>query len=301
MRTYQVNPDGVGVADPSLGFSIFISMEQNQNAVAPVPQDYGAMTIKRMDELCQVGLTMPTDYNYVNAIKASMITLQGVVDKNNRPALEVCTPQSITKALFKMTTRGLDVSKNQAYFVVKGNELCLDDSYFGKVLQVKRIYPDFDPIVNIIYDGDEFSYATDPKTLHKEVVKHVQTLESLDKDWKAAYMYLPCADGGRDLYIMTKRQIMNAWSKSPSGASVAKIFPEKMIRKTVINTGCNMIINSTPSLSMSADNEFEDEYKTVDIPAHEVVDIDVDAAPVVEAPKETKKNEVPPIKGDINF
>lgn len=43
--------------------------------------------------------------------------------------------------------------------------------------------------------------------------------------------------------------------------------------------------------------EIEDENVAIDIPSHEVIEIDVDAAPVVEAPKEP----VPPIKGDIDF
>ncbi|MBQ2397370.1 MAG: hypothetical protein II304_10115, partial [Bacteroidales bacterium] len=42
---------------------------------------------------------MPKDYQFVNAIKMSMLKLQALKDKNGRSALEVCTQNSISTAL----------------------------------------------------------------------------------------------------------------------------------------------------------------------------------------------------------
>ena len=53
---------------------------------------------------------------------------------------------------------------------------------------------------------------------------------------------------------MTIKQIMASWSKSRSGGATAKQFPEKMAMKTLVNSGCTMVINSTPSQSNIADN-----------------------------------------------
>ena len=53
---------------------------------------------------------------------------------------------------------------------------------------------------------------------------------------------------------MTYKQIVASWSKSRSGGATAKQFPEKMAMKTLVNSGCNIIINSTPSQSNIADN-----------------------------------------------
>lgn len=214
----------------------------------------GTLVLNRVDEMCKVGFTMPKDYNYVNAVKATMLKLQEVKDKNGRSALEVCTPSSIQSALFSMVVKGLDVSKNQAYLVCYGQQLQLQESYFGKVLQVKRIFPEWEPRPNIVHEGDTFKYTVNPETGRRELVEHTQSLENLDKPIVGGYIYLPCADGGKDLYCMTIKQIMASWSKSRSGGATAKQFPEKMAMKTLVNSGCTMVINSTPSQSNIADN-----------------------------------------------
>ena len=214
----------------------------------------GQLVLSRDDEMCKVGFTMPKDYNYVNAVKATMLKLQEVKDKNGKPALEVCTPSSIQSALFAMVVKGLDVSKNQAYLVCYGQQLQLQESYFGKVLQVKRIFPEWEPRPNIVHEGDTFKYTVNPETGRRELVEHTQSLENLDKPIVGGYIYLPCADGGKDLYCMTYKQIVSAWQKSRSGGATAKAFPEKMAMKTLVNSGCTMVINSTPSQSSFADN-----------------------------------------------
>ena len=214
----------------------------------------GTLVLNRVDEMCKVGFTMPKDYNYVNAVKATMLKLQEVKDKNGKPALEVCTPSSIQSALFAMVVKGLDVSKNQAYLVCYGQQLQLQESYFGKVLQVKRIFPEWEPRPNIVHEGDTFKYTVNPETGRRELVEHTQSLENLDKPIVGGYIYLPCADGGKDLYCMTYKQIVAAWNKSRSGGATAKQFPEKMAMKTLVNSGCTMVINSTPSQSSFADN-----------------------------------------------
>ena len=236
----------------------------------------GTLVLNRVDEMCKVGFTMPKDYNYVNAVKATMLKLQEVKDKNGKPALEVCTPSSIQSALFAMVVKGLDVSKNQAYLVCYGQQLQLQESYFGKVLQVKRIFPEWEPRPNIVHEGDTFKYTVNPETGRRELVEHTQSLENLDKPILGGYIYLPCADGGKDLYIMTIKQIIAAWNKSRSGGATAKQFPEKMAMKTLVNSGCTMVINSTPSQSNIADNsddpnapETEPEYAD----AEEVVEV----------------------------
>ena len=266
----------------------------------------GTLVLNRVEEMCQVGFTMPKDYNYVNAVKATMLKLQEVKDKNGKPALEVCTPASIQSALFSMVVKGLDVSKNQAYLVVYNDKLQLQESYFGKVLQVKRIFPEWEPRPNIVHEGDTFKYAVNPETGRRELVEHTQSLENLDKPIVVGYIYLPCADGGKDLYCMTYKQIVASWSKSRSGGATAKQFPEKMAMKTLVNSGCNIIINSTPSQSNIADNsddpnapestpEYADAEEIVEV--HELPDApqDVDTEtgeiknePVPEAPAQAQ-------------
>lgn len=227
-----------------------------------VKMNVGDQVIARVNNLCEAGFKTPADYQYVNAIKASMLVLQELKDKNGKPALEVATPASVASALFEMSTRGLDASRKTCYFIMRGDKLCMHESYFGKILQVKRIYPNFDPHPVVIHEGDNFEYCVDPETGCKKIVKHEQKLENLDKDFIGAYMYLPTANGGQDLYIMSKKMILTAWSKSSSREqAVHKTFTEKMCIKTIINSGCNIIINSTPDLAY-ASNEGDAENET---------------------------------------
>ena len=258
----------------------------------------GDQVIARVENLTKAGFTTPKDYNFVNAIKASMLVLQELKDKNGKPALEVCTQASVASALFSMAVKGLDVSKKTAYFVCRGTQLCLHESYFGKVLQVKRIYPDFDPHPVVIHEGDEFVYEIDPATGCKKLVKHVQKLENIDKDFVGAYMYLPTADGGKDLYIMSKKMIMQAWAKSSSREkTVHREFQEKMAIKTLVNSGCNMIINSTPDLAFASnEDENGEEYNEHQIADHTITDFEeaevVEEAPAAPAPAPEAKHEV---------
>ena len=245
----------------------------------------GTLVLNRVDEMCKIGFTMPKDYNYVNAVKATMLKLQDVKDKNGKPALEVCTPSSIQSALFSMVVKGLDVSKNQAYLVCYGQQLQLQESYFGKVLQVKRIFPEWEPRPNIVHEGDTFKYAVNPETGRRELVEHTQSLENLDKPIVGGYIYLPCADGGKDLYCMTIKQIMASWSKSRSGGATAKAFPEKMAMKTLVNSGCTMVINSTPSQSNIADNS-DDPNAPEPVPEYAYAEEVVEVQELPDAPQD---------------
>lgn len=222
------------------------------NTQIQVKTNVGDQVIARVNSLCEAGFNMPRDYNFVNAIKMSMLKLQDLKDKNGRSALEICTPASIQTALFRMCCKGLNAALNQVYFIVRGNVLCDQDSYFGKVLMVKRIYPNWNPVPVVIREGDVFEYGIDAKTGKKFIVKHEQKLDNMDNGFVGGYMYLP--DG--ELYIMTKKQILTAWSKSSSKEQAThKQFDEKMVQKTLVNSGCNMIINSTPEYQLALDEE----------------------------------------------
>ena len=214
----------------------------------------GDIVLSRVNEMSEAGFTLPADYNPTNAIKASMLVLQEIKDKNGKPALEVCTQASIQAALFKMLCYGENVANIQGYFVVYGNQLQYQESYFGKVLRVRRIFPEWTPVPMLIHEGDSFEYAIDPETGRKKVLKHEQKLENIDKPIIGGYLYIPCADGGQDLYVMTAKEIATAHSKSRSGGAVHKQFSTKMYSKTLVSSGCNYILNSTPSQSTVADN-----------------------------------------------
>lgn len=256
----------------------------------------GDQVIGRLNELAQANFTFPKDYNFVNAIKMSVLKLQELKDKDKRPALDVCTPSSVQSALFKMATKGLNLAYNQAYAVVRGTELCIDPGYFGNVLMVKRIFPDWEPMPHSIRQGDEYVTEVDPKTGKKKLVKHVQKLENLDNEFIGGYIYLPSKDGEMYLYEMTRKQILAAWSKSSATQQAThKQFDEKMIQKTLVNSGCTMIINSTPELKAFDDSdesvEVDPSMRLTSTPVGEIVDYE-DVSDEQPAPSnELKKKE----------
>ena len=158
---------------------------------------------------------------------------------------------------------------------------------------VKRIYPDWNPNPVVIREGDVFEYAIDPKTGKKYIVKHEQKFENIDNGFVGGYMYLPTGD----LFMLTKKQILTNWSKSSSREqSVHKTFDEKMVQKTLVNSGCNMIINSTPEYQMGLDeettmieNKLPDTEKFTDF--EEVVDQVDESTGEILPPIEHKKEE----------
>lgn len=221
-----------------------------------VKKDVGTQVLERVNQLCEAGFVLPKDYSAVNAVKASMLILQETVDKNKKPALEVCTPVSIQKSLFTMVTQGLDVSRGQGWFIVRGDKMTFMPSYFGNILQVRRLYPNWSPVAHTVREGDEFEYTVNPENGKMKLVKHTQKFENLDKGFIGAYMYLPCADGEPELYVMTRKQILAAWSKSSNQSlSVHKQFDEKMALRTIINSGCKKVINSTPNPEVAQNDD----------------------------------------------
>ena len=242
-------------------------------------KDISDAILERINQLQDAGFVMPPDYNAINAIKMSMIVLGDLKNKDGKSYIDVCTPESVSGALFKMVTKGLNLALNQCYAIVRGSQLTIDPGYFGNALQVKRIYPDWEPCPRVIRKGDEFTFETDPKTGRKKLVTHVQTLESLDEDFLGGYIVLPTKDGEGDLYIMTKKEIIAAWSKSSSVQQAThKAFPTKMIGKTLVNSGCTMIINSNmESQTVLPGEDLEEEEldrkpEIIDVDAEEVKD-----------------------------
>lgn len=279
--------------------------EQKQVALR---NDMCEQVITRINQLSETGLQMPKDFHAPTAIRMTMLKLQELKDKNNKPALEVCTKESIANALFRMCLWGLNCGLNQAYPIVRGNQLCIDPSYFGKVLMVKRIFPNWNPKAHVVRDGDEFEFEIDKDSGLTKLVKHKTKLENIDKDFIGAYIYMPTASGELDLYVMTAKQIRAAWAKSSSTTQAThKAFDQKMISKTIINSACNMIINSTPSIY--ADDSFDESQQVTDAeyevfeendnkPQHQV---DAPAQEPAPEPEPTPQNGGQPSNGEMPF
>lgn len=201
-------------------------------------------------------LCLPPNYSPENAMKSAWLILQSTVDRDKRPALEVCTKDSIANSLLDMVVQGLNPAKKQGYFIVYGKQLVFQRSYFGTMAVTKQIDDTIQEIIaEVVYEGDVFKYRLNRGK--KEITEHEQCLENISgKKIKAAYCMIIDIDGQvKKTEIMTWEEIKQAWKQSQMHpvddkgnvkvGSTHDKFTSEMCKKTVINKACKPIINSS--------------------------------------------------------
>ena len=75
-------------------------------------------------------LRLPADYSPENAMKSAWLMLQETVDRDKKPALQVCTRESVYNALLGMAVQGLK-PRQKAMLSSFTEGLCL--TYFGSI------------------------------------------------------------------------------------------------------------------------------------------------------------------------
>lgn len=213
-------------------------------------ENISEQVLSRIEQFQKDGsMILPKNYSVENHMKSAWLALQEVEDKEHHKALQICTKESIANSLLDMVLQGLSVSKKQGYFIMYGNKLIFQRSYFGTIALAKRAGGMVsEPVANVIYEGDDFLYEIDPKTAKVAIVKHSQKLENIDNSKiKGAYALVTLADGTTQVTIMSMQQIRAAWEQGATkGNSPAhKNFAEEMAKKTVIGRACKAIINSS--------------------------------------------------------
>jgi len=219
-------------------------------------------------------LHLPANYSAENALKAAWLVLQDVTDKDGKPALSICTPNSIANSLFSMVVQGLDPLKKQIWFIVRGKHLTAMRSYFGTIAVAKRMAGVKDVYAEAVYEGDTFEYEIEHGVKH--ITKHVQTLKSIDTDKiVGGYAVVDLADGRMVTEIMNMTQIRKSWSAGYAGGP-QKSQPDEMVRRTLVNRALKRYINSSTDEHLglfvehfnrsevdSADDEIEVEAREV--------------------------------------
>ena len=227
------------------------------------------------------GINFPPNYSVANALRTAWLQIQEVKDLNNRPALEVCTRESVANALLYTVVQGLSPAKKQVYYIVYGNQLQAQRSYFGTMAATKRIPGVKTVWADVVYEGDQFQ----AKKVHGgwQVVQHESAPENIDpQKIRYAYAVVELEDEEPFTEIMTWAQIQQSWAKSHSKAqTVHKEFPDQMAKRTVINRACKMFFNTSDDSDMmiEAFNATGDQY-----------DNSTDAAAEAPAQERTKLN-----------
>lgn len=230
--------------------------QEKNNKLSVIQKDIADSVTTRINELQEMGaLVLPKTYAVGNELKMAFFALQEVKDKNGKPALEVCTKESVENALLKMAIQGLSVWRKQCDFIVYGNKLSCEREYHGTIaLALRTGQVTGIPEAEIIYEKDTFKYRI--VNGKKEVVEHEQDLENIDiNKIKGAYAIVPLSDGTFYTEIMTIQQIRQAWMqgamKGQSGAH--KNFTDQMAKKTVISRALKLFISSSDDASLLED------------------------------------------------
>lgn len=207
------------------------------------------------------GLKLPENYSAENALRSAFLILQETVDMSKRPALEVCTKESIANALLDTVLQGLSPSKKQCYYIVYGNKLVMQRSYMGTMAVAKRVANIKEIVAIAIYEGDVFEYSFDFQTGRKNITKHDQNFENINpQKVKGAYAIAIFNDGTTDAEVMNMVQIRSAWDMGKAkGSSPAHLkFPDEMAKKTVVSRLLKTKIGS------SDDSDLFDEIEITD-------------------------------------
>lgn len=241
-------------------------MYQQQQTQGPVNvRELTDQVAGRLEDLKDEGLALPTNYSAQNALKAAYLRLQGVKDRQGRPALTICSQSSIANALLDMAIQGLSPAKNQCYFIVYGNELQMQRSYFGTIAALKRLASIEDIDAQVVHRGDKFEIGAD-EIGHIVVTKFEPSFTNLDKELIGAFAFIKLANGRVDYTVMTKAQIDTSWAQSRNRQNnVQKKFSDEMAKRTVLNRAAKMFINTsddsdllTGSINAATEAEYEE-------------------------------------------
>ncbi|MFD1675439.1 recombinase RecT [Alicyclobacillus fodiniaquatilis] len=211
--------------------------------------DVVASKIRQFQERGEIHF--PPNYSPENAMKSAWLNLQAITTgkaDGYKPVLQVCTKDSIANALLDMVVQGLNPAKKQCYFIAYGKQLVCQRSYFGTMAVTKNNTNAKEIFAEVVYEDDDFEFQI--RRGRKQVTKHVQTMESLNKAVIiGAYCTIVMDDDTEFTDFMTVSEIRQAWKQSKnnpdSEGSVHNKFPAEMAKKTVINRACKALLNSS--------------------------------------------------------
>ncbi len=234
-------------------------MAQDKNELAMIKRDTVDVVADKVKQFQENGeVHFPANYSPENAMKSAWLTLQNTQDRSKKPALEVCTKDSIANALLDMVVQGLNPAKKQGYFIVYGNQLVFQRSYFGSMAVTKQVTGAKSIDASPIYEGDEVDYEMVNGRVTN--LKHKQKFGNINKEnIMGAYATITFDDDNVYHELMTMEEIRQAWSQSQmwgkdqtveKKGSTHDNFKQEMVKKTVINRACKKFMNSSNDSSL---------------------------------------------------
>ena len=223
-----------------------LQVSKEQQVLMPIAESYIAMFPEIAND---------KTFNAKQAIISMALKLKETKDKAGRPAIDVCTRESIMTVTQEVLVKKLDLMKSQAALVVRGDKLMLQPEYFGNVKRSLELNPFLAYFTfAIIYKDDKVDLEVGEDGGYR-IKSHKTSIANIGKD-KVVACYANAVKKDGTIYateLMTMEEIKMAWSQSSnSSLSVHSKFWKKMCRKTVLNSLCTWLINTT--------GETENEY-----------------------------------------
>lgn len=225
------------------------------------------IALAKIQEYQNLGLVLPSNFNPANSLKKARFILNDM-KVNGKPVLQVCSQASIVQCLLESVTKGLSYDEMQIYFIPRGGVMTNMESVYGRIVRAKRASKNYKPIVGYVHEDDEFEIGVDVETGVTKIKKHETKLENLDKPIIAAYAYVTDNDGNTEVTIMTKREWLTSWKKSPNGCAVAKEFEKDMIFRTIVKKSTKALVNSTNSVYVPNSQDDDDAPLAGDMPTN---------------------------------
>jgi recombination protein RecT len=257
------------------------------DAVAKMPNEkITTRVLGQIDALVNQGrLVLPPDYNAANALNSAWLKFQTIENRGKRPLIEkgqvtdIVTLSSVVNCLHDMVVQGLNCAKNQCYFIIYGDQLTCQRSYFGDMLVAARSRPGIDFYFNVVREGDNFQ----PTMIRNKDGLWIETLKIHDPMWpkKGAITGAYCgiiAEDGSDLgmVLFDIERIKKSWAKSKtyrqfgqtqdgevtellSGDTPHWDYADEMCLRTVIRRRCKPIINASGDEMLKAAIRRQDE------------------------------------------
>ena len=277
------------------------------NEIAKKQPKFEELALVKVKEYQEAGMVLPPNFNPTNSLKKARFMLNDM-KVNGKPALEACTEMSIVQCLLDSVAKGLDFSEGQIYFIPRNGVMTTMESVYGRIVRAKRASKNYKPIVQYVHEGDDFSFGPDIKTGNTVIKKHETSLENLDKPIIAAYTYVTDNDGNTEVFIMTRRDWLISWKKSPNGCAVAKEFERDMIYRTIIKKSTKSLVNANANAYFAPLNDDDDAPLAGDrmpeVDEQQQAEEFVEDTPPVEEDKipqhDAEKSEAAPVKENDN-
>lgn len=213
------------------------------------------------EKVSSSGIVIPKNYALANGLQSAMLAIQQTVDKNDKPALSICTPESVKEFLLKVVQDGLYANKTHFYPVIYGNKLTMLTSYLGEIYKLKQNNHNVKNVYSeILYQGDVFKYKI--VNGRKEITVHEQDIDNIDPTKiKGAYACIEFFDGTSQAEYMPVADIKKSWNFGiAKGDSKAhNLTTSEMCKKTVLRRLAKLLNATNNDSLIEQAEEIEDE------------------------------------------